>query len=425
MTVTMLTDDEVRAEVGRFVADAWDPDLTLAAWWDRLADSGWAVPTWPVEWLGRGLPGAVARTVSEELRVAGVLGPPAGLGLLLAGPTIIAHGTDAQKERYLRPIVNGQEAWCQLFSEPGAGSDLASLQTRAVRDGDEWIINGQKVWTSGAQGADLGMLLARTDPDAPKHKGISYFAFPMDQPGVEVRPLREMTGRSLFCEVFFTDARVADSECINGLGGGWIAANTTLAAERAGLGVGGSGAAGGGFPGRKGGMLERKVGELIDGASMDAAQSSRSERGGALMVKVARDLGRSDDPVLRQRMVQHYVLEEVGRLMSQRAKQLRAAGSSLPGDGNLAKLLMSKLLRLGRDLGPEIIGPYAMILGPDTPGAGNFQEATVWAPAPSIYGGSDEIQKNIVGERVLGLPKEPGPDKDTPFRELLVGTQRA
>src|SRR4051812_38578651 len=420
MTTTMLTEDEVRDEVRRFVADAWDPDLTLGEWWDRLAESGWAVPTWPVEWLGRGLPGAAARTVSDELRAARVLGPPAGLGLLLAGPTIVAHGTDAQKERYLRPIVNGQEAWCQLFSEPGAGSDLASLKTRAVRDGDEWIVNGQKVWTSGAQGADLGMLLARTDPDAPKHKGISYFAFPMDQPGVEVRPLREMTGRSLFAEVFFTDARVADSQCINGLGGGWIAANTTLANERSGLGVGGSGAAGGGVPGTKGGMLDRKVGELIDGTRMDAAQSSRSERGGALMVKVARELGRNDDPVLRQRLVQHYILEEVGRLMSLRAKQLRSAGGSLAGDGNLAKLLMSRLLRLGRDLGPELIGPYAMILGPDTPGGGNFQEATVWAPAPSIYGGSDEIQKNIVGERVLGLPKEPGPDRNTPFRELLV-----
>ena len=267
------------------------------------------------------------------------------------------------------------------------------------------------------------MLLARTDPDAPKHKGISFFAFPMDQSGIEIRPLREMTGRSLFCEVFFTDARVANSECINGLGGGWIAANTTLANERSGLGVGGSGAAGGGFPGEKGGMLDRKVGELMDGARMDAAQSSRSERGGALMMKVARELERNDDPMIRQRIAQHYILEEVGRLMSLRAKQLRSAGGGLPGDGNLAKLLMSRLLRLGRDLGPELIGPYAMILGPDTPGDGNFQEGTVWAPAPSIYGGSDEIQKNIVGERVLGLPKDPAVDKDVPFRDLLVGTQ--
>ena len=417
-----MTDQEIRDEVRRFVADAWDPSLTLGEWWGRLADSGWAVPTWPSEWLGKDLPGAAARTVADELRAAGVAGPPAGLGLLLAGPTILAHGNDAQKARYLRPIVSGQEAWCQLFSEPGAGSDLASLQTKAMRDGDEWIVNGQKVWTSGAQNADLGMLLARTDPEAPKHKGISYFAFAMDQPGVEVRPLREMTGRSLFCEVFLTDARVADTECIGGHGAGWIAANTTLANERAGLGVGGSGASGGGFPGRKSGMLDITVGELMDGARAQAAQSTRAERGGDLLRRVARDLGKADDPVTRQRLAESYILEEVGRMMSLRAKQLRSAGGSLPGEGNLAKLLMSKVLRLGRDLGPQVLGPYGTIMGEDTPGQGNFQEATIWAPGPSIYGGSDEIQKNIVGERVLGLPKEPGPDKNTPFRELLVGT---
>jgi alkylation response protein AidB-like acyl-CoA dehydrogenase len=423
MPTTTLTDAEIRDQVRRFVADAWDPAITLAQWWERLADSGWAVPTWPEAWMGKGLPGAAARTVADELRAAGALGPPAGLGLLLAGPTILAHGTEAQKERYLRPIVTGQEAWCQLFSEPGAGSDLGSLQTRAVRDGDEWVVNGQKVWTSGAQTADLGMLLARTDPDAPKHKGISYFAFVMDQPGVEVRPLREMTGRSLFCEVFFTDARVPDSECIGGHGAGWIVANTTLAAERAGLGVGGSGASGGGFPGKKAGMLDLPVGEIVESARAQAAQASRAERGGLLLRRVARELGKADDPVVRQGLAQAYVLEEVGRMLSLRAKHLRAAGSGVPGEGNLAKLLMSRLLRHNRDLGPAILGPYGTLMGEDTPGGGDIQEATIWAPAPSIYGGSDEIQKNIIGERVLGLPKEPGPDKNTPFRELLVGTQ--
>ncbi len=418
-----MTDAELRAAVRRFVAEAYDPAITLAEWWERLADSGWAVPTWPREWHGLGLPGAAARTVAEELRAAAVPGPPAGLGLLLAGPTILAHGTDEQKARYLRPLVDGREAWCQLFSEPGAGSDLASLQTKAQRDGEEWIVNGQKVWTSGAQSADFGMLLARTDPEAPKHKGISYFAFPMDQAGVEVRPLKEMTGRSLFCEVFFTDARVADADCIGGHGAGWIVANTTLAAERAGLGVGGSGSAGGGFPGRKAGMLDLVVGDLMAGAQAQAAQATRAERGGVLMRRVARELGAADDPLVRQELAQAYILEEVGRMTSLRAKHLRAAGSGLPGEGNLAKLQMSRVLRHGRDLGPAIIGPYGTLLGADTPGEGNFQEATIWAPGPSIYGGSDEIQKNILGERVLGLPKEPGPDKNTPFRDLLVGTQ--
>ena len=186
-----VTADSVRGELKSWLADAWDPDLTVSEWWARLADSGWAVPTWPSEWLGRDLPREFAGIVTEELRAAGAVGPPAGLGMLLAGPTILTHGNDEQKARYLRPIVSGEEGWCQLFSEPGAGSDLASLQTKAERDGEEWLINGQKVWTSGGQVADLGMLLARTDPDAPKHTGISYFAVPMDQPGVDVRPLRD------------------------------------------------------------------------------------------------------------------------------------------------------------------------------------------------------------------------------------------
>ncbi|MGH9048975.1 MAG: acyl-CoA dehydrogenase family protein, partial [Acidimicrobiia bacterium] len=247
--MAVLTEELVRDEVRAWLKENWDPDLTVAQWWDRLAESGWAMPQWPEQWFGRGLPGNLARVVSEEIRAAGAIGAPSGLGVLLAAPTILAHGTDEQKGRYLRPILNGEEGWCQLFSEPGAGSDLASLQCKAERDGDEWVVNGQKVWTSGAQIADLGMLIARTDPDAPKHKGITYFAIEMDQPGVEIRPLREMTGRALFNEVFFDDARVADAARIGGLNEGWAVANTTLANERAGLGSGGSGAVGGAAPG--------------------------------------------------------------------------------------------------------------------------------------------------------------------------------
>src|SRR5439155_18786974 len=196
----------------------------------------------------------------------GALGPPGGLGLLLAAPTIATHGTAEQKERYIRDIVTGQRAWCQLFSEPGAGSDLAGLTTRAVQDGDEWVVNGQKVWTSGGQYADLGMLLARTDPDVPKHQGITYFALDMHQPGVEVRPLREMTGRALFNEVFFTDARVNQDAVIGGLNNGWAVANTTLMFERAGLGAGGGSAAGGSAtPGMVAGDLAKRAGDFVRG----------------------------------------------------------------------------------------------------------------------------------------------------------------
>jgi alkylation response protein AidB-like acyl-CoA dehydrogenase len=425
--VAVITEDLVRDEVRSWLADNWDPDITVAEWWDRLCDSGWAMPTWPEEWFGKGLPRELAGAVNAELRAARAIGPPSGLGALLAGPTILVHGTDEQRARYLRPILNGQEAWCQLFSEPGAGSDLASLQCRAERDGDEWIVNGQKVWTSGAQTADLGMLVARTDPDMPKHKGISYFAIEMDQPGVEVRPLREMTGRSLFSEVFFSDARVHQSAIIGELNGGWAVANTTLANERAGLGSGGSGAVGGAMPGKKAGQLERRAGDLAGGRGRDRAERAVAGRQSGVLEKLVKDVGRGDDPNIRQQLAELHILNEIGRITALRVKAAKASGRGPGPEANTAKLLMSKITRLSRDLGLEILGPNAMIMGRDTPGGGMAQELALFAPAVSIYGGSDEVQKNIIGERVLGLPKEPDADraKTTPFRELKVGTQRS
>jgi alkylation response protein AidB-like acyl-CoA dehydrogenase len=420
--MAVLTEDLVRDEVRAWLKENWDPDLTVAQWWDRLAESGWAMPQWPEEWFGRGLPGNLARVASEEIRAAGAIGPPSGLGVLLAAPTILAHGSDEQKRRYLRPILNGEEGWCQLFSEPGAGSDLASLQCKAERDGDEWVVNGQKVWTSGAQIADLGMLIARTDPDAPKHTGITYFAIEMDQPGVEIRPLREMTGRALFNEVFFDDARVADAARIGGLNEGWGVANTTLANERAGLGSGGSGAVGGAAPGAKARMLGKRVGDVASGPAPRAAGSA-SGRSAHMLVDIARDQGRDGDVHLRQQLAQLYTLTEIGKFTALRARAAKAAGRAPGPEANTAKLLMSRITRLSRDLGLEIIGPHGMLMGKDAPMNGMLQEMALFAPAVSIYGGSDEIQKNIIGERVLGLPKEPGPDKGTPFRELKVGTQ--
>ena len=207
---------ELRDEVSSWVTSNWDPELSVGEWWTKLRDARWSVPAWPSEWYGRDLSRGEAVVVAEEIAKAGAIGPPGGLGLLLAGPTIIAQGTDEQKQRYIPTIVDGSEAWCQLFSEPEAGSDLAAIRTSAVRDGDEWIINGQKVWTSAGQIADLGMLMARTDPTVPKHSGISYFAIDMHQPGIEVRPLKEMTGRALFNEVFISDARVAHDALIGG-----------------------------------------------------------------------------------------------------------------------------------------------------------------------------------------------------------------
>ncbi len=195
-------------EVTTWLASQWDPDLTVGEWWERLGTAGWSLPTLPAEWCGRGISGAESAQVSRAIREFGAMGPPGGLGLLLAAPTIATHGTDEQKRRYLPDIVCGRKGWCQLFSEPNAGSDLAGVQTRAVRDGDGWIVNGQKVWSSTAHTADLGMLVARTNADVPKHKGLTYFLLDMHQPGIEIRPLREITGRSFFNEVFLTDVRV-------------------------------------------------------------------------------------------------------------------------------------------------------------------------------------------------------------------------
>jgi alkylation response protein AidB-like acyl-CoA dehydrogenase len=247
-TITETTaTDELLSDLRSWLDSNWDPDLTVAQWWERLGLAGWSAPGLPTNAYGKAMARSDTVLVQQEIAKCGALGAPAGLGLLLAAPTIATHGTQEQIDLYVRDIVTGQQAWCQLFSEPQAGSDLAGLQTRAMKDGDEWIVNGQKVWTSGGQYADLGMLLARTDPEVPKHQGISYFAFEMLQDGVDVRPLKEMTGHALFNEVFITDARVADSALIGGLNNGWAAANTTLANERAGLGAGGGNAAGGGL----------------------------------------------------------------------------------------------------------------------------------------------------------------------------------
>ncbi len=222
----------VRAELRAWLADNWDPELSLAQWRIRLADSGWAFPGWPREWGGRALSPALALEVTAELAAAVVPGPPEGIGPTLAAPVILEHGTEEQKHRLLRLIATGQVMWCQLFSEPGAGSDLAGLATRAERDGDEWMVSGQKVWNTGAATADFGILLARTDPSVPKHQGITCFVLPMHQPGVVVRPLRQMNGHASFNEVFLDQARVPAGNMLGAEGNGWRVALAVLAHER-------------------------------------------------------------------------------------------------------------------------------------------------------------------------------------------------
>jgi alkylation response protein AidB-like acyl-CoA dehydrogenase len=351
---------------------------------------------------------------------------------MLAGPTIAVHGTDEQKRRYLRDIVTGQRAWCQLFSEPGAGSDLAGLNARAVRDGDEWIVNGQKVWTSGGHVADLGMLIARTDPDQPKHAGISYFAIDMRQPGIEVVPLREMTGRSLFNEVFLTEARVSDEALIGGLNNGWRVANTTLMFERSSLGAGGGSAAASlASPGQVAGDLAKRAGDFV------ASGGRRGGGAGTLfgasakgLIGLAKGSGKAADPSIRQKLMQLHTIGEVARFNNLRLKAAMQAGKDIPGLPNISKLLMSSTVRLSRDVGLEIAGAYGTLHAYDAddrkvldratgqPFLAGITEMALFAQGPPIYGGTDQVQRNIIGERVLGLPKEPGFDKSTPFKDL-------
>lgn len=411
-----ISAEQVRTEVAEWVAGAWDPSITVAEWWVRLAASGYAAPMLPESVGGRGYPRDLATTVSNVLEEHGLVGPPSGLGLMLAAPTLAVHGSPEQQNEFIPPILDGRSAWCQLFSEPGAGSDLAGLATKAELDGDEYVITGQKVWTSGGQHADWGMLIARTNVDAPKHQGISYFAFRMDQPGVDVRPLREMTGRAMFNEVFIDEARVPAANLIGGLNNGWAVANTTLMVERASLGSGGGGGGtlGIAVPGPIAGHLNRPVGDFVQ---LRAGAATGAVGGGTLkqLSELARTVGCSGDPTVRQGLAELHTLAEVGRWNLMRARSGQRATSV---EGNLAKLLGTHSLRRTREIGNHIIGAQGMLWGTDTLSNGAVQELTVFSPGPSIYGGTDQIQRNIVSERGLGLPKEPGNFRTTPYRDL-------
>ena len=406
----------VRAQVEAFCDEHWDPDLTVEQWWRLLAGAGYSHPMLPRVAGGLGYGPDQAALVSLVLAERNALGPPGGLGRMLAAPTIAIHGTPEQIERYVGEILDGRVGWCQLFSEPNAGSDLASLQCRAERDGDEWVITGQKVWTSGGQVSDKGMLLARTDPDLPKHAGISWFAFDMDQPGVEVRPLTEMTGRALFNEVFIDEARVADNALIGGLNNGWRVGNTTLMVERASLGSSGRKPPEA-FPGPKGGALHLRAGNFVrpSGASSMSGVPPLGIDMWWWLVDLARKNGSVTSKVLRDDLMRLYGLIEINRLSIQRAK----AGASSAATPNIAKLTMSELNRSFRDIGMRVVGADGMLMGDsDSQTGGHIGEVALFSPAPSIYGGTDQVQRNIIGERVLGLPREPGPPRDTPFSEL-------
>jgi alkylation response protein AidB-like acyl-CoA dehydrogenase len=340
----------------------------------------------------------------EIQRCGAIAAVPAGL----AGPTILEHGPDSVRERFLRPLLTGEEVWCQLFSEPSAGSDLAGLTTTAVLDGDEWVLNGQKVWNTSAHHADLGMLVARTDWDAPKHNGITYFVVPMKQPGVDVRPLRQMNFHSSFNEVFFTDARIPRDWVVGEVNKGWAAALTTLAHERhfGTLGV----------AARFDGVAE---GPALDEARHEAEESAKvyrwyPQRAGRpdLLVESARAAGRAADPVVRQEIARTLSMQRANQWTAERARAARASGKPPGPEGSIGKLALSNVARQSARTHALIAGAAGMV------GGGVIGEVLISVPAQSIAGGTDEIQRNIIGERALGLPREPDPSKGQPYRDV-------
>ncbi|MEL0218801.1 MAG: acyl-CoA dehydrogenase family protein [Gammaproteobacteria bacterium] len=405
---------EIRRAVSEFIDTEFDPALSLIEWRTRLLDGGWAAPLWPADWFGRGFNQEQASVVAEVFRERGVV-PAASIGPRgLAAETILAHGSDDQKRRYLRPILTGEHAWCQLFSEPGSGSDLAGLSTKAERDGDGWRINGQKVWNTSAHHADFGILLARTNFDVPKHQGISYFLIDMRQPGVEVRPLKQMNGHASFNEVFMTDAHVPAHDLIGGEGNGWAVAATTLSYERQGFRRrhGQTGKAGGE------GLVHKEYEQEILIANEPYTWYPQREGRPDLVLKRAKETGAINDPVIRQEIARLHSLVKANELSRVRAADEQRAGSQqvIPA-GSIGKLAASVIARQAAHVHTLISGADAMLAGPDSAESGMIAETLISVPAISIAGGTDEIQKNIISERVLGMPKDIRSDTG-PFRDI-------
>lgn len=383
----MSTDSELRSEVRIWLADNWNPETGRADWLAAVVGQGYAVPRWPRDSFGLGLSDAQAEVVEAEFRAAGAPGSGQDRTNLWAN-TLLTYGTKTLQQQLLRSLLEDRLQMCLLYSEPGAGSDLAGLRTRAVPDGDNFVINGQKVWTSNAMNAQYGMLVARTDPNVPKHRGITFFFMPMDQPGVEVRPLRQMTGEAHFNEVFLKDARVPAANMLGEPGQGWRVLQTALAYERI------------------------TLAESNRGASMRARGNAETD-----LIELARHRGKLDDPVVRQDIAKVLTVRAVNRWNNQRAQAEMEQGSS-SSLASLGKLLMSRILHETGRVQTAIVGPETMLEGAENPDGDGTNFAAMNAYFTSIGGGTDQIQRNIIGERILGLPKEPEADKGIAFRDI-------
>jgi alkylation response protein AidB-like acyl-CoA dehydrogenase len=392
----MMTEDEIRAEIGAALSGlgpvrssrmgAGNDDIAVPRGYLRaLAPGGWIVPSWPAEFGGRDASPEAAesiRAVLAELPRPDLY--PFQVGIDLIGPSLLVHGTGEQKRRWLRSIADGADIWCQMFSEPSAGSDLANVATRARRDGGEWLLTGQKVWTSRASYATWGLVLTRSDPAVPKHKGLTVFAVPMDAPGVTVRALRQMNGDQHFSEVFLEDVRVSDADRVGAVGEGWRVAMTVLANERTGL---------------------------KDDSGTAASVTDPPE----WLTELAAS-GALRDELLRERAMRVYAEECVVRLMQARSAAALKAGGTPGPEGSGHKLRAAAVFKKRAELIKDALGLGGLLS--DTPGNVEF----LTAPSMSIRGGTDEIQRTIIGERLLGLEREPRVDKDTPWQDSRAGS---
>jgi alkylation response protein AidB-like acyl-CoA dehydrogenase len=397
---------EVRAEVRAWLAENWSADRDPREWREALVDSGWAAPTWPAEWLGRGLNRELRKAVVDEFTQAGARASMLDVTQLFAN-TIQAHGTEDQKREFLRPLALGDMRGCLLYSEPGAGSDLAALQTRAERDGDQWIVNGQKVWTSGARESTHGFLVARTDWDVPKHRGLTFFWIPLDQPGIDIRPIHQVTGGSEFNEVFLNDAVVSDANRLGEVNDGWRVLQTALGFERLIMGAATP-------PEGPQGRSKKSEAEKI---KADRESPWTRKVGGADYVELAKRVGKADDPVTRQEIARLYTLEKVNAWNGLRARADSGRGASSPL-ASIGKLAMSRIVHTGVAVTTNLLGTESVLDGDSDPVAAEVNRSSFAAFVTSIGGGTDQIQRNIIGERVLGLPREPEVDKNVPFRDV-------
>jgi alkylation response protein AidB-like acyl-CoA dehydrogenase len=380
------------ASVGRSRRDTASLVKAAKEWQAKKAAAGFAAITWPQEYGGRAASPILQVIYNQEEAGYAVPRGVFEIGLGMCIPTMMAYATEAQKRRHVGPALRGEEIWCQLFSEPAAGSDVAGLRTRSVRDGDDWVINGQKIWTSGAHFSDYGIIVTRSDPSQPKHKGLTFFYLDMKSPGIEVRPIRQISGASNFNEVFFTDVRVPDSQRLGAVGEGWKVALTTLMNERLAVGE----APGPDF---------EEIFQLVRGLQVDGEPAVR-------------------DPAVRERLADWYIRSQGLKLTKFRTMTALSRGETPGPEASITKVVSAGKLQEIASFGMDLMDMAGMVMEPEaTPMQGLFQEALLYAPGMRIAGGTDEILRNIIAERVLGLPSDIRVDKDLPFEALPGGSR--